>query len=236
MATEHRKGIFVNQLTQTDSSQAIPATTELESFGPKENVYSRYFKRLFDILFAVSGLVVCGIPMLIVALLVRLTSPGSALFCQLRAGRKGKMFVLFKFRSMYIEAPEKANKDFTPEARTQYITRIGKFLRKTSIDELPQMINVLKGEMSFIDPRPLARTDEIVLKLRAESGADRVRPGISGLAQVNGRNEISDEVKAKWDADYAQNCTLIEDLKIVVRTLSEVVKQRGINKSDTRKH
>lgn len=137
---------------------------------------------------------------------------------------------------MYIEAPEKANKDFTPEARTQYITRIGKFLRKTSIDELPQMINVLKGEMSFIGPRPLARTDEIVLKLRAESGADRVRPGISGLAQVNGRNEISDEVKAKWDADYAQNCTLIEDLKIVVRTLSEVVKQRGINKSDTRKH
>lgn len=236
MATEHRKGIFVNQLTQTDSSQAIPATTELESFGPKENVYSRYFKRLFDILFAVSGLVVCGIPMLIVALLVRLTSPGPALFCQLRAGRKGKMFVLFKFRSMYIEAPEKANKDFTPEARTQYITRIGKFLRKTSIDELPQMINVLKGEMSFIGPRPLARTDEIVLKLRAESGADRVRPGISGLAQVNGRNEISDEVKAKWDADYAQNCTLIEDLKIVVRTLSEVVKQRGINKSDTRKH
>ncbi|EPC99663.1 exopolysaccharide phosphogalactosyltransferase [Lacticaseibacillus paracasei subsp. paracasei Lpp125] len=236
MATEHRKGIFVNQLTQTDSSQAIPATTELESFGPKENVYSRYFKRLFDILFAVSGLVVCGIPMLIVALLVRLTSPGPALFCQLRAGRKGKMFVLFKFRSMYIEAPEKANKDFTPEARTQYITRIGKFLRKTSIDELPQMINVLKGEMSFIGPRPLARTDEIVLKLRAESGADRVRPGISGLAQVNGRNEISDEVKAKWDADYAQNCTLIEDLKIVVRTLSEVVKQCGINKSDTRKH
>ncbi|MDM7530323.1 sugar transferase [Lacticaseibacillus paracasei] len=194
--------------------------------------YQEIGKRFFDIIFAVAGLAMCAIPMVIVAFLVRRTSPGPAFFRQLRAGRGGKMFVMYKFRSMYIQAPEKANKDFTAEARTQYITRIGKFLRKTSIDELPQMINVLRGEMSFIGPRPLARTDETVLKLRAESGADRVRPGISGLAQVNGRNEISDEVKAKWDADYAQNCTLIEDLKIVVRTLSEVVKQRGINKID----
>lgn len=105
-------------------------------------------------------------------------------------------------------------------------------MRKTSIDELPQMINVLKGEMSFIGPRPLARTDETVLKLRAESGADRVRPGISGLAQVNGRNEISDEVKAKWDADYAQSCSLTSNLKIVARTISEVASQHGINKQD----
>lgn len=235
MATEHRKGIFVNQLTQTDSAQAIPATTELESFGPKENVYSRYFKRLFDILFAVSGLVVCGIPMLIVALLVRLTSPGPALFCQLRAGRKGKMFVLFKFRSMYISAPEKSNQEFGTDAMKQYVTKLGKFMRRTSIDELPQMINVLRGEMSFIGPRPLAKTDEKVLGLRAKNGADKVRPGITGLAQINGRNLISDDAKAHWDAEYVDSLSFVADLKIIFGTFREVTLQHGINKNSQRR-
>ncbi|UWP76143.1 sugar transferase [Lacticaseibacillus paracasei] len=223
-----------NQLvTREDSSDPASATMIDHSvLNAGLGAYQEIWKRFFDIIFAVAGLVVCAIPMMIFAFLVRRTSPGPAFFRQLRAGRRGKMFVMYKFRSMYIEAPEKANKDFTAEARTQYITRIGKFMRKTSIDELPQMINVLKGEMSFIGPRPLARTDETVLKLRAESGADRVRPGISGLAQVNGRNEISDEVKAKWDADYAQSCSLTSDLKIVARTISEVASQHGINKQD----
>lgn len=193
-------------------------------------IYRRYGKRFFDVIFAVCGLIVCAIPMVIVAILVRVTSPGPAFFCQLRSGRKGKLFVLYKFRSMYTTAPEKSNQDFTPEAMNHYVTKLGKFMRKTSIDELPQMINVLKGEMSFIGPRPLAKTDDYVLKLRAKSGADRIRPGISGLAQVNGRNEISDDFKAQWDAEYTTSCSLLTDIKIVGFTLLEVTRQHGINK------
>lgn len=221
--------------TQIDSGEPDRSMVDqkTESISVTEHkFYRRFAKRFFDVLFASCGLIVCAVPMAIVAILVRLNSPGPAFFCQLRAGRKGKMFVLFKFRSMYTSAPEKSNQEFTPEAMDHYVTKLGKFLRKTSIDELPQMINVLKGEMSFIGPRPLARTDDYVLKLRAESGADRVRPGISGLAQVNGRNEISDDVKAKWDAEYAESCSLIADLKIVGRTICEVALQHGINKQN----
>lgn len=196
----------------------------------KHGFYQNLGKRFFDIVFALSGLVVIAIPMAIIAVLVRITSTGPAFFCQLRAGKKGKLFVLFKFRSMSTDAPEKANQDFTPEAMDHYVTKLGKFMRKTSIDELPQLINVLRGEMSFIGPRPLAKTDNAVLELRSESGADMIRPGISGLAQVNGRNEISDADKARWDSEYAENCSLFLDLKILFMTFSQVVTQRGINK------
>ncbi|MCI1987172.1 MAG: sugar transferase [Lactobacillus sp.] len=214
-----------------DIAQASVSMKENTVTDITQRLYRQYGKRLFDIIFAIVGIVLCAIPMFVIAILVRMTSPGPALFCQLRAGRKGKLFVLYKFRSMYTGAPEKSNKDFTPEAMNHYLTKIGKFMRKTSIDELPQMINVLRGEMSFIGPRPLAKSDSYVLNLRAVSGADKIRPGISGLAQVNGRNEISDNLKAKWDAEYAMSCGFVTDVRILLRTIGEVALQRGINKS-----
>ncbi|EKQ09816.1 lipopolysaccharide synthesis sugar transferase [Lacticaseibacillus casei A2-362] len=194
--------------------------------------YRKYGKRFFDIILSASGLVVCVIPILIIGMIVRLSSPGPSLFYQLRAGRKGKMFVLYKFRSMYTSAPEKSNREFTQDLTETYVTGFGSFMRRTSLDELPQLINVLKGDMSLIGPRPLAKTDSRVLELRAQSGADRIRPGISGLAQVNGRNEISDDLKAKWDSEYAKHISFTYDIGIVIRTFAEVLAQRGINNSD----
>lgn len=112
-------------------------------------------------------------------------------------------FVLFKFRTMTVSAPILANKGFND--MSQYLTTFGKFLRNTSLDEIPQVINILKGEMSFIGPRPLAETDFRVIELRKESGADLVRPGITGLAQMNGRNSLTDDEKAAFDAEYVHN-------------------------------
>lgn len=192
-------------------------------------LYRKFGKRLCDVVFSMCGLIICAIPMFLIAIVVRLTSPGPAIFCQLRAGRKGKLFVLYKFRSMYTSAPEKSNADFSTNERKHYVTKFGRFMRKTSIDELPQLFNVLKGEMSFIGPRPLAKTDEYVLSLRSESGADRVLPGISGLAQVNGQNTITDVTKAAWDSEYAKNCSFITDFGIVVKSLWVVTLHRNID-------
>lgn len=222
-------------LQETDAGKTVDMfihSEEQESVQQNHKIYRFFGKRLFDIVFSICGLVVCAIPMVVIALIVRVTSPGSALFCQLRAGKKGKLFVLYKFRSMSVDAPEKSNQEFSHQAMDYYVTPFGKFMRKTSIDELPQLINVLRGEMSFIGPRPMAKTDAYVLKRRAELGADRIRPGISGLAQVNGRNEISDDQKARWDATYADDCSLKTDVKIIFRTFVEVFHQNGINKSE----
>ncbi|MDM7530321.1 sugar transferase [Lacticaseibacillus paracasei] len=192
--------------------------------------YRVYGKRFFDIIFAFCGLIVCALP-----IAVCLSSPGSLYFGQLRVGRKGKMFVLYKFRSMCTSAPEKSNQDSSENAMNHCVTRLGRITRKTSIDELPQLINVLRGEMSFIGPRLLARTDDRVLDLRRQNVSNLIRPGISGLAQVNGRNEISDDMKAKWDAEYAGTVSMSVDLKILVRTFFEITSQRGINRFTKRK-
>ena len=137
-----------------------------------------------------------------------------------------KPFTLYKFRSMTDGAPVKANSEFNDI--TSYITPFGMFIRKTSIDELPQLLNIIKGDMSFIGPRPLAITDEKVLALRKKSGADQVRPGISGLAQVNGRNNITDENKAAYDAKYAGRLSMRLDLILIIETFISVLKHDDI--------
>lgn len=126
-------------------------------------------------------------------------------------------------------APIKANSEF--EDITSYVTPFGMFIRKASIDELPQLWNIIKGDMSFIGPRPLANTDEKVLQLRRENGADQVRPGISGLAQVNGRNNITDFDKAAYDAKYAGRVSFEFDLLLIFETVISFIKREGIFKS-----
>lgn len=192
-------------------------------------LYRNLGKRCVDLLISAAALMVLALPMLIIAALIKATSEGPALFCQLRAGRGGKMFVVFKFRTMYTSTPQRANHDISAEAMASYVTGIGRVLRKTSLDELPQLINVLMGQMSLIGPRPLAKTDTYVLNLRAEAGADRVKPGLSGLAQVNGRNALSDDLKAWFDADYARDYGLRMDLSIILRSVVVVLCQSGID-------
>lgn len=195
-----------------------------------EVIYRKFGKRLFDVMGAFVLLILLSVPMLVIALLVKISSDGPALFRQTRFGLNTRPFILVKFRSMTVDAPEKANKDFKTEERNSYITSLGHFLRKTSLDELPQLINILKGEMSFIGPRPLAETDSFVVHSRRLSGADTVRPEITGLAQVNGRNLISDEMKAELDAEYADHCCFTLDVSILLRSFLVVILQRGIDK------
>ncbi|WP_225047644.1 sugar transferase [Lacticaseibacillus kribbianus] len=220
----------MNHENQDQVEEANQSTTAARPV-PRPTVYRRCGKRLCDIVLATCGLVVAAIPMLIIAALVKLTSPGPVFFRQERFGQDSRPFVIIKYRTMVQNAPVKANKDFTKEAMASFVTPLGRFLRKSSLDELPQFFNVLSGKMSLVGPRPLAATDREVLDLRQASGADRVRPGITGLAQINGRNEISNPEKAAYDAEYAATYSMRRDLSIFAQSVIVIVAQRGINSS-----
>ena len=170
-----------------------------------------------------------AVPMLIIAIVIKIDSPKEQiLFRQKRVGKNNHEFTIYKFRSMRQDAPhEMATKNFeNPEA---YITPVGKFLRKASLDELPQLFNVFKGEMSIVGPRPLIPNERKVLELRDEYGANKILPGITGLAQVHGRDEITDENKAAYDGKYALNMSMLLDITILFKTVFDVMQSRGIN-------
>lgn len=192
-------------------------------------MYGSFIKRIIDMVMSLVLLIVLSIFLVLIILLVRLTSKGPVFFKQIRFGKDSKKFLLYKFRTMEVNTPEIANSKFTNI--DNYITPLGQYLRKTSLDELPQLLNIFKGQMSFIGPRPLADSDMRVIKLREKNGANLVRPGISGWAQVNGRNNITDDEKAQYDGEYAANITLRGDFKILVLTVVNVLKQRDINRS-----
>lgn len=190
--------------------------------------YRHILKRVFDFLLAVGLLILLFIPMCIVGIIIKLTSKGPVLFIQERYGRYSQPFELYKFRSMVYNAPQRANAEFNNI--TNYITPFGMFIRKTSLDELPQLWNIIRGDMSFIGPRPLAVTDIRVIELRKLNGADQVLPGISGLAQASGRNNISDEDKAMYDAMYANNLSLRLDMLLIWKTVITVIRHDGVFK------
>ncbi|SPE15525.1 Undecaprenyl phosphate N,N'-diacetylbacillosamine 1-phosphate transferase [Leuconostoc mesenteroides] len=189
-------------------------------------MYRRFLKRFFDLLLALFLFLILLLPLGIIALIVKLTSKGPILFIQERYGRNSIPFKLYKFRSMIDAAPEISNSNFSNIQN--YITPFGMFIRKTSIDELPQLWNIIKGDMSFIGPRPLAITDDKVLRLRKINGADSVFPGISGLAQVNGRNNITDEEKALYDAKYAAKLSFHLDMLLIFETIVSVIGRKGV--------
>lgn len=191
--------------------------------------YRDFFKRGFDIFFSLIAIIILAIPMTIIALLIKIDSPHEkVLFKQERIGINNVPFTILKFRSMRDDAPHQmATENFeNPEV---YITPVGKILRKASLDELPQLINVLKGDMSIVGPRPLIPKEKYVLKLRDEYGANKILPGITGLAQVHGRDEITDENKAAYDGKYALNMSLFLDISIIFKTIFDVLQSRGIH-------
>lgn len=190
--------------------------------------YRDFFKRGFDIFFSLVAIIILAIPMMIIALWIKIDSPHEkVLFKQERIGINNVPFTILKFRSMRDDAPHQmATENFeNPEV---YITRVGKILRKTSLDELPQLLNVLKGDMSIVGPRPLIPKEKYVLKLRDEYGANKILPGITGLAQVHGRDQVTDENKASYDGKYALNVSLLLDASIILKTVSDVVRSRGV--------
>lgn len=190
--------------------------------------YRDFFKRGFDIFFSLIAIIILSIPMMIIALWIKVDSPHEkVLFKQERIGINNVPFTILKFRSMRDDAPHQmATENF--ENPEMYITRVGKILRKASLDELPQLLNVLKGDMSIVGPRPLIPKEKYVLKLRDEYGANKILPGITGLAQVHGRDQVTDENKASYDGKYALNVSLLLDASIIMKTVSDVVRSRGI--------
>ena len=190
--------------------------------------YRDFFKRGFDIFFSLIAIIILAIPMMIIALWIKVDSPHEkVLFKQERIGINNVPFTILKFRSMRDDAPHQmATENF--ENPEMYITRVGKILRKTSLDELPQLLNVLKGDMSIVGPRPLIPKEKYVLKLRNEYGTNKILPGITGLAQVHGRDQVTDENKASYDGKYALNVGLLLDASIILKTVSDVVRSRGI--------
>ncbi len=192
----------------------------------KKRIY-RVVKRILDVLLSVILLFFLWLPMLLVCVAVRLDSPGKAIFRQIRVGKNGKLFVCYKFRTMYESAPPcRPSSQFADVEK--YITPVGRFLRRASLDELPQLFNVLKGDMSIVGPRPLILSESHVHEGRRARGVYSLRPGITGLSQVSGRDRVSDEQKIKLDAEYLDAFGFIEDLRIVGRTFGKVITGDGM--------
>ena len=191
----------------------------------KDTMYKRYIKRLFDVVVAVVALLFIGWLLLIVALVLHFANKGAgAFFLQERPGKDGKIFRIIKFKTMTDERD--ADGELLPDA--QRLTKIGRFVRSTSVDELPQLLNVLKGDMSLIGPRPLL-VQYLPLYTPEQARRHEVRPGITGWAQVHGRNAISWQEKFKLDVWYVDHCTLGTDLKVVWLTFVNVLKRKDIH-------
>jgi O-antigen biosynthesis protein WbqP len=184
-------------------------------------------KRTFDLLLAIVAAVILGIPFLLVALAVRLTSPGPVLYWSDRVGVRNRIFRMPKFRTMRIDTPVVATHLLQdPDA---WLTPVGGFLRKTSLDELPQLWSILKGDMSFVGPRPALYNQDDLIALRTQQGVDALVPGLTGWAQVNGRDELSIPDKVALDAEYLRRRSLILDLRIIALTFLKVARSEGVS-------
>lgn len=184
-------------------------------------------KRLFDMTLAAFLLVSLMPVLLVIAIAVTVDTGSSPIFVQIRMGRNNVPFKMMKFRTMSPNAPANVA-TYKLQNADRYISRLGRFLRRSSLDELPQLWNILLGHMSFIGPRPVVLTERTLLELRSRNGANTVRPGLTGWAQVNGRDDVPIMEKAMLDAYYVQRFSLAVDLRILVRTVGYVFRGEGI--------
>jgi len=184
-------------------------------------------KRFFDILLALLLLTIFLAPMIIISVLVKVTSKGTILFYSNRIGKNNVIYQMPKFRSMYIGTPAVAT--HLLDNPNTYLSPIGEFLRSTSLDELPQLFSVLKGDMSFVGPRPALFNQDDLIALRTEKGVDKILPGISGWAQVNGRDILSVTDKVDLDEAYMQHQSFWFDMKILWMTFFKVIKRNGVS-------
>lgn len=183
-------------------------------------------KRVVDFLLALIAVFILLLPILTVAICVRLTSPGPILYWSNRVGRRNRIFSMPKFRSMLINTPTVAT--HLLENPDRFLTPIGSFLRKSSLDELPQLWCILMGEMSFVGPRPALYNQYDLIELRTALGVDRLLPGLTGWAQINGRDELPISEKVKFDVEYLEKQSLELDMRILFLTVWKVVRRKGI--------
>lgn len=192
-------------------------------------MYENYVKNILDRILALLGLIILSPIFLLTALAIKIEEPrGKVFFIQDRSGKEGKAFSCIKFRSMSTEAPNNAA-TWELENADSYITKVGRFIRKTSIDELPQLINIIRGDMSIVGPRPVILKEEELINLRRKFGALSVRPGITGLSQISGRDNLPPKKKAETDGEYAANVTFLNDLKIILKTIPQVLSGEGVS-------
>lgn len=190
-------------------------------------IYKKGLKQIVDCIFAIVGLVVSSPLFLLLIICIKLDSKGPVLFKQRRIGKGKKEFYILKFRTMRIDTPKDMPTHLLEDPE-MYITKVGKFLRKTSLDELPQIINIIKGEMSIIGPRPALWNQYDLIKERDKYGANDVIPGLTGWAQINGRDELPIDVKAKLDGEYVEKLSPLFDLKVFFMTIKSVLKSEGV--------
>ncbi len=183
-------------------------------------------KRIFDFLASLIGIILLSPIIIIVAIVIKLSSPGSILFSQRRIGKDNKEFKIYKFRTMRTDTPDVPT--HLLEKPEQWITPIGKFLRKTSLDELPQLWNILKGEMSIVGPRPALYNQDDLIALRTEKEVHKLIPGLTGWAQINGRDELPIQRKVELDKEYLNRRSFLFDIKIIFMTAFKVVKSEGV--------
>jgi len=183
-------------------------------------------KRIFDIAFASLMLLVLSVPIALITAAIRVTSEGPAIYWSDRIGRSNKVFRMPKFRTMLIDAPTVAT--HLMDKPDRYVTPVGRVLRKTSLDELPQLWSILVGDMSLVGPRPALFNQHDLVQLRSEYGVDRLIPGLTGWAQVNGRDEIPVRDKVKLDVEYLKRQSFLFDCKIILLTFVRVTKRQGV--------
>lgn len=197
----------------------------------KKPVYT-IIKRLFDIIASFISIILLALPMLIIAIAIKCDSKGPILFKQDRIGKHKKIFKILKFRSMYTDTDPNAPTHLLKDA-TSHITKVGKFIRKTSLDELPQIFNIFVGQMTFIGPRPALWNQDDLVAERDKYHANDVVPGVTGLAQVNGRDAIEIPVKAKFDGIYVEKRSLWFDFKILIKTFFYVFGKKDVVEGGT---
>ena len=195
-------------------------------------MYNKFFKRLIDLVLSTMGIIVLATPMLIIAIIIKVTDPGPVFFKQKRVGINKSNFELYKFRSMKMSTPRDCPTHLL-ENPDQYITKIGKILRKTSLDELPQLFNIWTGKMSVIGPRPALWNQFDLIEERDKYGANDIKPGLTGWAQINGRDELEIPVKARLDGEYVEKMSLWFDIKCFFGTIKSVLKSDGVVEGGT---
>lgn len=192
----------------------------------------RIIKRMIDLILSLFAAAVLSPVFLLTAAAVKIDSKGPVFFVQKRVGKDKKLFDMFKFRTMRTDTPHDMPTHLLsdPEA---YITKVGKFLRKSSLDELPQLFNIIKGDMSIVGPRPALWNQDDLIAERDKYGANAIRPGLTGWAQVNGRDELEIPIKAAYDGEYVKKMSLPFDIKCIVETALQVLKHEGVVEGGT---
>ena len=195
-------------------------------------MYQKFFKRMLDMSLSLAGLIVLAPVFLLLALAIKIDDPGPVFFRQKRVGIHKTHFHIMKFRTMKMETPHDTPTHLLKNPE-QYITRVGKFLRKTSLDELPQIFQIFTGKMSIIGPRPALWNQYDLIAERDKYGANDVRPGLSGWAQINGRDELPIDVKARLDGEYVEKLSFAFDVKCFVGTIFSVLRSDGVVEGGT---